>query len=63
MPTYLHDSLRGHSYVWNGSHTVNIYNRDGEEIDCFTFGFSADGSTPTFLEFCAAVNRRMAEYV
>lgn len=58
----LHDSLRGHSYVWNESHTVNVY-QNNQEIDCFTFGFNADGSTPTFLEFCAAVNRRMAEYV
>ena len=57
----LHDSRQDLTYVWNESHTVNVYNRDGEEIDCFTFGFSADGSTPTFLEFCAAVNRRIGE--
>lgn len=59
MPTYLHDSLRGHSYVWNGSHGVSIYNREGDEIDYFTFGYQADGSTPTFLEFVAAANRRI----
>jgi hypothetical protein len=59
----LHDSRTGLRYVWNESHTVSIYNREGEEIDCFTFGFMADGSRPTFVEFCAAVNRRMTEYV
>ena len=59
----LHDSRTGRTYRWNESHGVSIYNREWEEIDYFTFGYQADGSTPTFVEFCAAVNRRMEEYV
>ena len=59
----LHDSRSGRTYRWNESHGVSIYNREWEEIDYFTFGYQADGSTPTFVEFCAAVNRRMEEYV
>lgn len=59
----LHDSRTGFTYRWNGSHGVNIYNRWGDETDYFTFGFTADGSRPTFEEFVAAVNRRMEEYV
>ena len=55
MPTYLTDSRRGLTYEWNGSHTVNIL-RDGEEIDCFTFGFNMEGKVPTFIDFVAAVN-------
>jgi len=58
----LHDSRTGRTYRWNESHGVSIYNREWEEIDYFTFGYQADGSTPTFVEFCAAVNRRMADY-
>lgn len=61
MPTYLCDSRSGFSYVWNGSHGVSIYNREGDEIDYFTFGYQADGSDPTFMEFVAAVNRRIGE--
>ena len=57
----LHDSRTGFTYRWNESHGVSIYNREGDEIDYFTFGYQADGSTPTFLEFCAAVNRRIYE--
>lgn len=58
----LHDSRSGFTYRWNESHGVSIYNREGDEIDYFTFGFQADGSRPTFIEFCAAVNRRMEDY-
>ena len=58
----LHDSRTGRTYRWNESHGVSIYNREWEEIDYFTFGYQADGSTPTFVEFCAAVNRRMEDY-
>ena len=57
----LHDSRTGFTYRWNESHGVSIYNREGEEIDYFTFGFTADGSTPTFIEFVAVVNRRIGE--
>ena len=59
---YIHDSRQDLTYVWNESHTVNVY-QNNQEIDCFTFGFSANGTTPTFDEFVAAVNRRMEEYV
>ena len=59
----LHDSRTGSTYRWNESHGVSIYNREWEEVDYFTFGFTADGSRPTFEEFVAAVNRRIAEYV
>lgn len=59
----LHDSRTGFTYRWNESHGVSIYNREWEEIDYFTFGFNANGTTPTFDEFVAAVNRRMEEYV
>ena len=57
----LHDSRWGLTYRWNESHTVSIYNRDGEEVDCFTFGFNSKGTTPTFDEFVTAVNRRIGE--
>jgi len=57
MPTYLNDSRFGLTYEWNGSHTVNVW-QNGQEIDCFTFGFNAHGVPPTFDEFVAAVNRR-----
>lgn len=56
----LHDSRSGLTYVWNGSHTVNIF-QNGKEIDVFTFGFNAHGIPPTFEEFVAAVNRRSGE--
>ena len=59
---YIRDSRQDLTYVWNESHTVNVY-QNNQEIDCFTFGFNADGTTPTFDEFVAAVNRRMEEYV
>ena len=58
----LHDSRQDLTYVWNESHTVNVY-QNNKEIDYFEFGYQADGSRPTFVEFCAAVNRRMTEYV
>jgi len=58
----LHDSRQDLTYVWNESHTVNVY-QNNKEIDCFTFGFNANGTKPTFDEFVAAVNRRMEEYV
>ena len=58
----LHDSRTGFTYRWNESHTVNVY-QNNQEIDCFTFGFNASGTPPTFNEFVAAVNRRIAEYV
>lgn len=57
----LHDSRSGLRYVWNEAHTVSIYDRAGDEIDCFSFGYMADGSRPTFTEFCAAVARRIGE--
>jgi hypothetical protein len=59
MPIELHDSRTGNRYVWNESHGVSIYNTWGDEIDYFEFGYTADGSRPTFIEFCAAVNRRI----
>ena len=59
---YIRDSRQNLTYVWNESHTVNVY-QNNQEIDCFTFGFNANGTTPTFDEFVAAVNRRMEEYV
>ena len=59
---YIRDSRQDLTYVWNESHTVNVY-QNNQEIDCFTFGFNANGTTPTFDEFVAAVNRRMEEYV
>ena len=57
---YLRDSRNDLTYVWNESHTVNVY-QNNQEIDCFTFGFNADGTPPTFDEFVAAVNRRQSE--
>jgi hypothetical protein len=59
MPLELHDSRSRLRYVWNGSHTVSIYDSAGDEIDCFSFGYVANGLPPTFLEFCAAVARRI----
>ncbi len=59
MPIELHDSRTGNRYVWNESHGVSIYNTWGDEIDYFEFGYTADGSRPTFIEFCAAVSRRI----
>lgn len=59
----LHDSRTGVTYRWNESHGVSIYSSAGTEIDYFEFGYKADGSRPTFVEFCAAVNRRIEEYV
>jgi hypothetical protein len=59
MPIELHDSRTGNRYVWNESHGVSIYNTWGDEIDYFEFGYTADGSSPTFIEFCATVNRRI----
>ena len=55
----LHDSRTGLRYVWNESHTVNVYDHGGNNVECFSFGYNATGLTPTFLEFCAAVNRRI----
>lgn len=55
----LHDSRSGLRYVWNESHTVNVYDHGGKAVDCFSFGFSSDDSRPSFLEFCAAVARRI----
>lgn len=57
---YLRDSRHDLTYVWNESYTVNVY-QNNQEIDCFTFGFNADGTAPTFDEFVAAVNRRQGE--
>lgn len=61
MMLELFDSREGLSYVWNESHTVNIYDHGGNEIDCFSFGYNAQGTRPTFLDFCAAVSRRIGE--
>ena len=57
----LHDSRSGLTYRWNESHGVSIYNREWEEVDYFEFGYMADGSRPSFVEFCAAVSRRTGE--
>jgi len=57
----LHDSRSGLRYVWNESHTVNVYDQSGNAVDCFSFGFTSDGSRPSFIEFCAAVNRRAGD--
>jgi hypothetical protein len=27
---------------WNGSHTANVYPKNGMEIDCFTFAWDKD---------------------
>ena len=59
----LHDSRSGLTYRWNESHTVNIYNAEGVEVDAFQFGFRADDTKPTYADFCAAVVRRIKEYV
>jgi hypothetical protein len=56
MPIELHDSRSRLQYVWNGSHTVNVYDHGGNEVDCFTFGFDKE---PTFEDFCAVVARRI----
>ena len=57
----LHDSRTGFVYSWNGSHTVNVFDSWGKEVDVFTFGFTSDGSVPTWEEFAAAVSRRVGE--
>lgn len=57
MPTYLTDSRENLTYEWNGSYIVNVW-KDGVEIDCYTFGFNAEGTPPTYIEFIATVNRR-----
>jgi hypothetical protein len=54
MPLELHDSNSRWQYVWNGSHTVSVYDHGGNEVDCFTFGFDL-GLGPTFIDFCCAV--------
>jgi ribonucleotide monophosphatase NagD (HAD superfamily) len=54
----LHDSRSGWTYVWNGSHTVNVYDNGNNEVDCFTFGFDKE---TTFEDFCAAVARWIGE--
>lgn len=53
----LYDSRRNLRYVWNGAHTVNIYNEWGDNVDCFTFG-KFDNDHPEFIDFVAAVNNR-----
>ena len=47
----------GQIHVWNGSHTVNVYDSDGREIDCWTL-FPTDGRKPTQLEILEALTRR-----
>jgi len=61
MALELHDSRTRLRYVWNESHTVNVYDADGNNVECFSFGYNATGLAPTFAEFCAAVNRRIGE--
>lgn len=46
----------GHVAVWNGSHTVNYYDGEGQNYDCITFGFDKD--RPTQLEALSAILRR-----
>ena len=57
----IHDSRTGNHFEWNGSHTVNVFGPNGKVFDVFSFGFNADGSRPTFEEFCAAVARWIGE--
>jgi hypothetical protein len=57
----LTDSRTGFTYSWNGSHTVNVFDSWGKEIDVFTFGFNSEGIAPTWEEFSAAVARRIGE--
>lgn len=47
-------------YIWNGSHTVNVYAESGENIDVFTFGFNANGDTPTEQDFLSALGRHLS---
>lgn len=56
----VHDSRDGLTYEWNGSHTVNIYNLQGRNIDVFTFGFNANGDTPTEQDFLSALGRHLS---
>lgn len=51
---FTHD---GQIHVWNGSHTVNVYDSAGHEIDCWTL-FPTDGRKPTELEILDALTRR-----
>jgi hypothetical protein len=45
--------------VWNGSHTANVYNYLGNEIDCFTFAFDRK---PKAIDFVNATMTHL-EYV
>jgi hypothetical protein len=38
--------------VWNGSHTANVYNYLGNEIDVFTFAF--EKNKPSAIDFVEA---------
>jgi hypothetical protein len=42
-------------YVWNGSHTVNVFDHGGNEVDVISFGYNERGTRPEFVEFAAAV--------
>jgi hypothetical protein len=42
--------------VWNGSHTANVYNYLGNELDVFTFAFDRK---PTALDFVSATAQYM----
>ena len=32
----------GFNFYYNGSLTVNVYNKQGDNIDCFTVGYPAE---------------------
>ena len=41
----------------NGSHTANVFDESGREIDCFTFGWEKDKATG--LDFADSLNAWM----
>jgi hypothetical protein len=48
------------SFVWHGSHTVNIF-LAGQEVDCFTL-YPEGGRVPTADEVEAACDERLSDY-
>jgi hypothetical protein len=46
------------TYVWNGSHTCNIY-RGVQEVDCFTFAWDKDH--PSDIDFLDALKNWWAD--
>jgi hypothetical protein len=51
----IHDSETRLQYVWNGSHTVNVFDHGGNEVDVISFGYNDGPLPPTFFDFCMAV--------